>query len=80
MGEDLLDDRPFQDGGDDLELAAAVRAVLHVDVKHALEQAGPADSARPALDGLGLAFGGGRRLRCLLRLCLPPWGTTIARS
>jgi hypothetical protein len=34
VGEDLLDDRPLEDGGNDLELAAAaVRAALHVDVE-----------------------------------------------
>ena len=38
MAEDLLDDRSLQDGRDDLELpGAAVGAVLHVDVEHALE-------------------------------------------
>ena len=31
--EDLLDHRRFQDGGDDLQLAAAVRAVLQVDLE-----------------------------------------------
>jgi len=37
VSKDLLDHRPLQDGGDDLELpGAAVRAALHVDVKHAL--------------------------------------------
>ena len=39
MSKDLLDYRPLQDGGDDLELpGATVRAALHVDVKHPLEQ------------------------------------------
>jgi hypothetical protein len=39
VSQDLLDHRPFQHGGDDLELpAAAVRAVLHVDVECALEE------------------------------------------
>jgi len=34
VGEDLLDHRPLEDGGDDLQLpVAAVRAVLHVDVE-----------------------------------------------
>jgi hypothetical protein len=36
--EDLLDDRTFHDGRDDLELTpVAVRAALHVDIKDALE-------------------------------------------
>ena len=38
VGQDLLDHRSLQDGRDDLELpGAAVGAVLHVDVEHALE-------------------------------------------
>ena len=36
--EDLLDHRGLQDGGDDLQLAAAVRAVRHIDLEGALEQ------------------------------------------
>jgi hypothetical protein len=39
--EDPLDHRLLKDGGDDHQLAAAVRAVLHVDVEDALEQACP---------------------------------------
>jgi len=35
--EDLLDDRLFEDRRDDLQFATAVRAVRHVDLKHALE-------------------------------------------
>jgi hypothetical protein len=43
--EDLLDDRQLEGGRDDLEYpAAAVRAVLHVDLAHALEPLGPAQS------------------------------------
>jgi hypothetical protein len=35
VSKDLLDHRPLQDGGDDLELpGAAVRAALHVDIEH----------------------------------------------
>ena len=57
--EDLLDDRPLQDGRDDLEFpTAAVRAALHVDVEHALEQPRPADTVRPGVDRLDLASGG----------------------
>jgi hypothetical protein len=38
VSEDLLDDRPLENGRDDLELsAAAVRAMLHVEVKHAVD-------------------------------------------
>ena len=32
--KDLLDDRLFQDHRNDLQLATAVRAVLHVDLEH----------------------------------------------
>jgi len=35
---DALDQRLFEDGGDDLEIAAAVRAVLEVDLEVADEQ------------------------------------------
>jgi hypothetical protein len=39
VGQDLLDHRPLEDGRDGLQLtAAAVRAVLHVNVKDAPEQ------------------------------------------
>jgi len=69
VGEDLLDHRPLEDGRDDLQLpAAAVRAGVHVDVEHPLEQPGPADAARPDLDGLGLACGGDNGFAGLLRL------------
>lgn len=34
---DLLDDRLFQDGRNDPEHAAAVRAVLHIEPKHAVD-------------------------------------------
>ena len=42
--EDPLDHVHFEDGGDDLELAAAMRAVLEVDLVHALEQPGPGET------------------------------------
>jgi hypothetical protein len=48
--QNLLDRRSLQDGRDDPELAATtVGAVLHVDVKDALEQPGPGEgfSASP---------------------------------
>ena len=60
VSKDLLDHRPLQDGGDDLELpGATVRAALQVDVKHALEQPCPADACGPNFDGLGLALDAG---------------------
>ena len=42
MREDLLDQRLLQDGRNVLARAAAVEAVLQVEVKHALEQLSPA--------------------------------------
>jgi hypothetical protein len=45
MSQDLVDHRPLQDDRDDLQFpAAAVRAVLHVFVKYALEQPRPETS------------------------------------
>ena len=45
VSQDLLDNRPLEDRRDDPEFAAAsVRAVLHVDVEDALEQACPVHS------------------------------------
>ena len=55
MRQDALDYRRFEDGGDDLELATAVRAVLDVDLEHALEQPGPADPHWPGVCAAGLA-------------------------
>ena len=54
--EDALDHRRLQDRGDNLQLAAAVRAVLHVDLEHALEQSRPADARRPAAQVIRLVF------------------------
>ena len=58
MGEDLLDHRLLPDRRDDLQLAAAGWAMLHVDLEHPLEQLGPAQPhrgverpTRLALDG-----------------------------
>jgi len=42
--EDLFDHRLFQDRGDDLQLAAAVRAVLQVEIEHPPELLGPAQA------------------------------------
>ena len=47
--EDPLDHRLFQDGRDDLHLAAAVRAVLQVEIEHALEQLAPAQPHRAVI-------------------------------
>ena len=59
VAQDLLDHRPLQDGGDDLELpGAAVRAALHVDIEHPLEQPCPVDASGPNLGGLGFAAAG----------------------
>jgi hypothetical protein len=44
-----LDHRRFEDGCDDLEPAAADRAVLQGNVEDRLEQPGPADARRPAV-------------------------------
>jgi len=44
--EDLFDHWLFHDRRDDLQLAAAVRAVLHVDLEDPLEQLGPAQPNR----------------------------------
>jgi hypothetical protein len=37
MGENLGDDPGLFDGGDDLEVAAAVGAMFHVDIEHPFE-------------------------------------------
>src|SRR4029450_5325701 len=42
MGEDFDNHRRIFDGGDDLQAAAAVRAVFDVDVEDPFEQPGPA--------------------------------------
>ena len=46
MREDLDYHRRLFDGGDDLQLAATLRAAFDVDVEHALEQARPAHARR----------------------------------
>ena len=60
--EDLLDDRRFQDRRDDLQLTAAVRAVLQVEIEDALEQPGPTEPHRAAVRAVRFAGGGYRRL------------------
>ena len=44
MSEDLGDHVGVFDGGDDLQRAAAVRAVLNIDIEHPFEQPSPADA------------------------------------
>ena len=58
MAEDLDHNRRIFDGGDDLQAAAAVRAVLHVDIEDPFEQPGPAH-ARGVSVGRGV-IGRGR--------------------
>ena len=55
--KDLLDDRLLQDGGDDLQLAIAVRGVLQVEFEHALEQPGPTQPHRALVRTVRLALG-----------------------
>src|SRR5262245_23485403 len=63
MTEDFDNHRRIFDRGDDLQGAAAVRTVFHVD-EDAFEQPGPADVRRRALPVSVLAWGlGGRRCR-----------------
>ena len=47
-----------QDGRNDLQIAAAVLAVLHVDLEHAPEQLGPAQPRRAVVRTARLALGG----------------------
>ena len=42
MGEDTGNHRRLNDGGDDLQGAATLRAVFEIDIEDALEQARPA--------------------------------------
>ena len=62
MREDLLDHRLLKDRRNDLQLAAAVRAVLQVKIEHALEQLGPAQTHRLVMHAVRLALGGRRGL------------------
>gem|GEM_PF-4336838 len=63
--EDLLAHWLFEDRRDDLQPAAAVRAVRHVDLEHALEPLGPAQPNWAVMGARRLALGG----RCSLRGC-----------
>ena len=56
MGKDLGDHRGIEDRGDDLQAPATVWAVFDVDIKYALEQAGPAHARRRGGRGLGVVI------------------------
>jgi len=56
--EDLLNHRLLHDRRDDLQLAAAVRAVRHVDLEDPLEQLSPAQPHRAVMGARRLALGG----------------------
>ena len=58
MAEDLDDHRRIFDGGDDLQGAAAVRAVFDVDVEDPFEQPGPAQqrAGAPGIEILNHLF------------------------
>jgi uncharacterized protein YciI len=49
MAEDLVDHRRIFNRGDDLQGAAAVRAVFHVDIEDTFEQPGPTHARRFSL-------------------------------
>ncbi len=68
MREDLLDHRLLKDRRNDLQLAAAVRAVLQIEFEHALEQPRPAQPHRPMVRTVRLALGGWRGVRGRLGL------------
>ena len=70
MREDPRDHRCLQDGGNDLELTTAVRAVVDVDLKHALEQPGPADARWPAVRASPNSTA---RATPSARCCTAPW-------
>ena len=63
VGKDLLDHGLFEDRRDDLQAAAAVRAMLDVDLKYAPEQFGPAQTRWAVMHTERLTFG----WRCGLR-------------
>lgn len=69
MREDALDHRGLEDRRDDLELSAAVGAVLEVDLEDPLEQPGPADARRPAVCAAGLSGVELRRVGILVGTC-----------
>ena len=49
MAEDSDNHRRIFDGGDDLQSAAAVRAVVDVDIEDSFEQSGPTHARRRTL-------------------------------
>jgi len=57
----------LKDGRNDLELAAAIRAVPEIDLEHALEQPGPAHANRPGVRANGLGRGEFRSAGGLVR-------------
>jgi len=63
MSKDSDNHRRIFDRSDDLQSAAAVRAVLNVDVEDPLEQPGPTHARRRALRVRVIACGLGCRLR-----------------
>jgi hypothetical protein len=62
MAEDFDYHRRIFDGGDDFQAAAAIRAVVDVDVEDPFEQPGPTQARRRALRARVIACG----LRCRL--------------
>ena len=46
VGEDLGDHGGMFDGGDDLQGAAALGAVFHIDLEHSFEQPSPSHEGR----------------------------------
>ena len=69
MREDLDNHGGLFVRGDDLQVAATLRAVFEVDIEHALERLCPAHSRRRAVRGFV------RRLVCILRRALYDRGT-----
>lgn len=59
MGEDALDDRRLQDRGDDLQLAAAIGAVLGIPLRGASHEAGGKSIKDLAPSLLSTSRGGG---------------------
>ena len=56
MSKDSYNHRRIFDGGDDLQAAAAVRAVFDVDVEDPFEQPGPTQARRLENNAGGLNF------------------------
>ncbi|MDB5904193.1 MAG: hypothetical protein JWM26_3071 [Betaproteobacteria bacterium] len=58
MREDSDNHRRLFDGGDNLEVAATLRAVFEVDIEHALEQPRPVHARRCFMCGVGRVIAG----------------------